>query len=156
MWLPAALVCTHVSTLLAPLPCMLLHVADIYHLTGHPFLHMPLHTHTHTSRPPGSSIRLKGRNMTESEHVKLGAYHTIELEPGRSFNLHKALWDSLDIERIRTATDPQASADLAALLITVREGGVGSSGLWAARVLQCCKDPAAAGLTFCHAAPAYV
>jgi hypothetical protein len=57
--------------------------------------------------------------MTESEHVKLGAYHTLELEPGRSFNLHKALWDSLDIERIRTATDPQASADLAALLITV-------------------------------------
>jgi protein pelota len=67
----------------------------------------------------GSSIRLKGRNLTESEHVKLGAYHTLELEPGRSFMLHKALWDSLDIERIRTATDPQASADLAALLITV-------------------------------------
>jgi len=68
--------------------------------------------------PEGSSIRLKGRNLTESEHVKLGAYHTLELEPGRAFHLHKALWDGLDIERIRTATDPQASADLAALLIT--------------------------------------
>jgi stalled ribosome rescue protein Dom34 len=67
--------------------------------------------------------------MTESEHVKLGAYHTIELEPGRSFNLHKALWDGLDIDRIRTATDPQASADLAALLITVRWSCVGSQSL---------------------------
>ena len=30
----------------------------------------------------GASLRLKGRNLTESEHIKLGAYHTIELEPG--------------------------------------------------------------------------
>jgi protein pelota len=52
--------------------------------------------------------------------VKLGAYHTLELEPGRAFVLHKALWDALDIERIATACDPQASADLAALMITVR------------------------------------
>lgn len=68
----------------------------------------------------GSSIRLKGRNLTESEHIKLGAYHTLELEPNRAFTLGKALWDSLDVERIRAACDPQASADLAAVLITVR------------------------------------
>lgn len=68
--------------------------------------------------PEGSSIRLKGRNLTESEHIKLGAYHTIELEPQRAFTLHKKLWDALDVERIRTACDPQASADLAAVLIT--------------------------------------
>lgn len=67
----------------------------------------------------GSSIRLKGRNLTESEHIKLGAYHTLELEPQRAFTLHKQLWDALDIERIRTACDPQASADLAVVLITV-------------------------------------
>lgn len=85
----------------------------------------------------GSSIRLKGRNLTESEHVKLGAYHTLELEPGRSFMLHKTLWDSLDIERIRTATDPQASADLAALLITV--GGPRASG----RRTGCMQSPCA-------------
>lgn len=68
----------------------------------------------------GSSIRLKGRNLTECEHIKLGAYHTLELEPQRAFSLAKACWDSLDIERLRSACDPQASADLAALLITVR------------------------------------
>lgn len=68
--------------------------------------------------PEGSSIRLKGRNLTECEHIKLGAYHTLELEPQRAFSLAKPCWDALDIERLRSACDPQASADLAALLIT--------------------------------------
>lgn len=57
--------------------------------------------------------------MTETEHVKLGAYHTVELEPQRDFSLEKQAWDAIDIERIHQATDPAASADLAAVLITV-------------------------------------
>ncbi|KAK9906404.1 hypothetical protein WJX75_001282 [Coccomyxa subellipsoidea] len=68
--------------------------------------------------PEGQSIRLRGKNLTETEHVKLGAYHTLELEPQRAFTLEKASWDSLDIERIKQACDPAASADLAAVLIT--------------------------------------
>lgn len=68
--------------------------------------------------PQGGSLRLKGRNLTECEHVKLGAYHTVELEANRAFVLAKAAWDSLDLERLRSACDPQASADLAVLLIT--------------------------------------
>lgn len=32
----------------------------------------------------------------------------------------KSAWDAVDIERIRTATDPSLSADVAAVLITVR------------------------------------
>jgi protein pelota len=67
----------------------------------------------------GQSIRLRGQNLTETEHVKLGAYHTLELEPQRPFTLEKTEWDALDMERIRQACDPSASADLAAVLITV-------------------------------------
>lgn len=66
----------------------------------------------------GQQIRLKGRNMTENEHVKLGAYHTLELELQRAFSLHKDAWDSVDAERVRASCDPAASADLAVLLIT--------------------------------------
>lgn len=66
----------------------------------------------------GHQIRLKGRNLTENEHVKLGAYHSLELDLQRAFTLHKDRWDALDIERIRQCTDPAASADLAVLLIT--------------------------------------
>jgi hypothetical protein len=35
----------------------------------------------------------------------------------------QVLWDSLDVERLRAACDPQASADLAVLLITVSQWG---------------------------------
>ena len=67
----------------------------------------------------GQQIRLRGKNMTENEHVKLGAYHTLEIEQQRPFTLYKQAWDMLDLERIRQACDPAASADLAAVLITV-------------------------------------
>ncbi len=39
--------------------------------------------------PQGGSIRLKGRNLVENEHVKLGAYHTLELEEHRAFTINK-------------------------------------------------------------------
>ena len=58
--------------------------------------------------------------MTENEHVKLGAYHTLEIELQRPFSLYKQSWDVLDLDRIKQACDPAASADLAAVLITVR------------------------------------
>ena len=31
----------------------------------------------------GDAVRVKGRNTTETDSVKLGAYHTITLEPNR-------------------------------------------------------------------------
>ncbi len=37
----------------------------------------------------GQAIRLSGRNLTETDEVKLGAYHTLELEPQRAFTLAK-------------------------------------------------------------------
>ncbi|MEW5298236.1 MAG: hypothetical protein WDW36_001381 [Sanguina aurantia] len=68
--------------------------------------------------PEGSSMRVRGTNQTECEFVKLGAHHTLELEPQRPFTLWKSRWDGLDVDRIAAACNPQASADLAALLIT--------------------------------------
>lgn len=66
----------------------------------------------------GAEIRVKGRNLTENEHVKLGAYHTLVLELHRTFTLHKESWDAIDIDRIKQCTDPTASADVAVLLMT--------------------------------------
>ena len=68
----------------------------------------------------GQEIRLRGRNLTDTEHVKLGAFHTLELELHRAFTLYKEAWDSLDIERVRLACNPALSADLAVVLLTVR------------------------------------
>merc|ERR1712013_765314 len=62
-------------------------------------------------------LRLKGRNIEENPHVKMGAFHTIELELNRKFELRKALWDSIHLDRIEQATDPGRSADLAAVIM---------------------------------------
>ena len=62
-------------------------------------------------------LRLKGRNIEENPHVKMGASHTIELELNRKFELRKALWDSIHLDRIEQATDPGRSADLAAVIM---------------------------------------
>ena len=70
------------------------------------------------ARFAGQEIRLSGKNLTENEHVKLGAHHTLQLEPHRPFQLSKAAWDGLDLARIREACDPSVSADLAVVLIT--------------------------------------
>ena len=66
----------------------------------------------------GQEIRLSGKNLTENEYVKLGAHHTLQLEPHCTFQLSKAAWDGLDLARIREACDPSVSADLAVVLIT--------------------------------------
>lgn len=69
--------------------------------------------------PSGQEIRLRGKNTEDTEFVKAGAYHTIEIEPQRPFEVTKQSWDALDLERLKQACDPAASADLAAVLITV-------------------------------------
>ena len=58
----------------------------------------------------GEACRVKGRNTTETEHVKLGAYHTLDLDVNRPVKIEKDEWDGLDIDRLRELADPAASA----------------------------------------------
>lgn len=62
-------------------------------------------------------LRLKGRNIVENQYVKMGAYHTLDLELNRKFTLRKPLWDSVALERVEMACDPAASADVAAIVM---------------------------------------
>uniref|UniRef100_A0A7I4DHN3 eRF1/Pelota-like N-terminal domain-containing protein n=1 Tax=Physcomitrium patens TaxID=3218 RepID=A0A7I4DHN3_PHYPA len=64
-----------------------------------------------------SVLRVRGKNMLESEHVKLGAYHTMELDQQRPFVLAKAVWDAMAIDYLKQACDPAASADVAAVMM---------------------------------------
>lgn len=68
----------------------------------------------------GEAVRVKGRNTTETEHVKLGAYHTLDLDTGRPVRIEKHEWDGVDVVRLREAADPAANADLA--VMTMDEG----------------------------------
>lgn len=65
----------------------------------------------------GCTLHLKGKNVAENEHVKLGAYHTLDIEIGRKFQLSKPFWDSVDIDRLNTALDPATHADVAAVVM---------------------------------------
>jgi len=67
--------------------------------------------------PKECSIRISGRNMTESPHVKLAAFHTIELEPSRKFTLKKQSWDTIYLERLEMACNPNKTAQLAAVVM---------------------------------------
>ncbi|MCL4149087.1 UNVERIFIED_CONTAM: hypothetical protein GTU68_023886 [Idotea baltica] len=62
-------------------------------------------------------LRVKGRNVQENRYIKMGGYHTIDLEPNRKFTLYKEYWDSINWERINNACDPTKHADLAAIVM---------------------------------------
>lgn len=63
------------------------------------------------------SLRVNGMNIKENEHIKLGQYHTIELELNRSFQLSKENWDSVHLELLEDASDPTRKAEIAALVM---------------------------------------
>ncbi|XP_071691101.1 protein PELOTA 1-like [Rutidosis leptorrhynchoides] len=65
----------------------------------------------------GSVLRIHGKNTKENEHVKVGQFHTLEIELHRPFVLSKELWDSQSIDALKEASDPSASADLAVVLM---------------------------------------
>ncbi|XP_073123220.1 protein PELOTA 1 [Henckelia pumila] len=65
----------------------------------------------------GSVLRIRGKNILENEHVKIGAFHTLEVELHRPFVLRKEIWDSVALDVLHQASDPTASADLAVVLM---------------------------------------
>lgn len=62
-------------------------------------------------------IRLKGKNVSENDFISVGQYQSIEIGKGSLFTLIKKLWDDIHIEKLRLASDPSVSSDLAAVLM---------------------------------------
>lgn len=65
----------------------------------------------------GSLVHLKGRNREENVHVKMGAYHTLDLELNQKFTITKPEWDFIALERITLACTPAQTIDLAAVVM---------------------------------------
>lgn len=63
------------------------------------------------------ALRLKGRNIEENQYVKMGAYHTLDLEINRKYELIKPEWDTISLERIEMACDVTQSADVGAVIM---------------------------------------
>ncbi|CAO3651136.1 unnamed protein product [Cunninghamella blakesleeana] len=61
-------------------------------------------------------LRINGRVTSENPYVKMGSYHTIDLELNHNFTIIKDEWDSLALERVEEACDITKQADVAAVV----------------------------------------
>jgi protein pelota len=65
-----------------------------------------------------STLHLSGPITQESPHVKMGAYHTLDLEVGRDFTVIKGPgeWDSVNMDRVQDATLETKGAEVGAVI----------------------------------------
>ena len=62
-------------------------------------------------------IRIKGKNISENEHISIGQYQTCELGKGSFFSLFKTYWDEIHVDTLKAATDPSLTADVASIIM---------------------------------------
>ncbi|KRZ56589.1 Protein pelota -like protein [Trichinella nativa] len=63
------------------------------------------------------ALHVSGKNIEENQFVKLGAYHTLNLQLKRKFTVYKCKWDVVHMERISEACNSSSEADLAAVVM---------------------------------------
>ena len=65
-----------------------------------------------------ATLHVSGKVSSENQHVKKGAFHTLDLEVGRDFTIIKqeGEWDSIARERIREVTEPGRGAEVGAIV----------------------------------------
>ncbi|ORX46326.1 hypothetical protein DM01DRAFT_1410686 [Hesseltinella vesiculosa] len=61
-------------------------------------------------------LRINGQVACENPHVKMGSFHTIDLELNRNFTLLKPSWDTIALERVEDACDVTKQAEVAAVV----------------------------------------
>ena len=67
--------------------------------------------------PKSLQVRLSGPTAAESNHVKMGAFHTLTLEPNQNFSLEKECWDQILLDRLEEAANPAQQAEVAAVVM---------------------------------------
>lgn len=67
--------------------------------------------------PSALSIRVSGRVSEENKHVRIGAFHTVDLEPYWVFTLTKPSWDAVYLDRLELALDPATDADVGVIIM---------------------------------------
>jgi protein pelota len=63
------------------------------------------------------SLRLNGMNIKENENIKIGQYHTLEIEMSRPFLLTKERWDSISLDLLEDLSNPMKRAEIAAIIM---------------------------------------
>ncbi|KAI9821078.1 MAG: Translation factor pelota [Pycnora praestabilis] len=72
--------------------------------------------------PQAGQLHVAGRIAEENKYVKIGAFHTLDLELQRNFTLEKAEgWDSIALDVVKDAVDPNRRADAVGAVV-MQEG----------------------------------
>jgi len=80
----------------------------------------------------GATLHLSGRVVEENNHVKMGAFHTLDVERHRTITIEKeGGWDRIHLERLEESSDAGNSAEVGAVVL-----GEGESG-----VIDICREP---------------
>ncbi len=75
--------------------------------------------------PQAGQLHVSGRVARENKHTKIGQHHTLDLELNRNFTLTKEVegkdgeqgWDSIAMEQLEEATNPQKKAEIVAVVM---------------------------------------
>eukprot|EP01113_Clastostelium_recurvatum_P031646 TRINITY_DN3970_c0_g2_i3.p1 TRINITY_DN3970_c0_g2~~TRINITY_DN3970_c0_g2_i3.p1 ORF type:complete len:373 (+),score=103.86 TRINITY_DN3970_c0_g2_i3:26-1144(+) len=68
--------------------------------------------------PASETMRLSGPVAVENKFIKMGAFHTLDVELNKNFTVEKAEWDPIALDRIATACEPAHHADAAAIVMS--------------------------------------
>ncbi|KAF5364205.1 hypothetical protein D9756_000482 [Leucocoprinus leucothites] len=64
-----------------------------------------------------ASLHISGKVIVENPHVRLGAFHTLDIEANRDVRIEKPDgWDSIAISRVEESTVPGRGAEVAAVI----------------------------------------
>ena len=67
--------------------------------------------------PSTSGLQISGRVVSENQYVKMGAYHTLDLEANRDVRIEKSEgWDSVSLSRVEESCVPGRGAEVAAVV----------------------------------------
>ena len=69
----------------------------------------------------GAMLQISGRVTSENPYVKMGAFHTLDIEANRDVRIVKEDWDSISLERVTDACVEGRGAEVGA--IVCGEGG---------------------------------
>jgi protein pelota len=65
-------------------------------------------------------LRVQGKNIRENDHIRLGQFHTIEIEKGRPFTITKSEWNTTRLDILRELANPMQNAEIA--VVVMQEG----------------------------------
>jgi len=67
--------------------------------------------------PQGTAmLQISGKCISENPFVKMGAFHTLDIETNRDIKITKAEWDTISLERVTDACIEGRGAEVGAIV----------------------------------------